>query len=486
MSFEEFEQYAKSFNVIPVWKSLLADTLTPVSVYLRLREDGAASFLFESVEGGEHFGRYSFIGLHPHTIISTSGGSSTIAGGGKRTTSETSTFDLLASIIKQFRQPSIPALPRYSCGLVGYLGYDAVRLLERLPSPPPNTIGFEDSMFGLFTSIVAFDHLKHQMLIISNVIVDPSRELLTQYNDALSTLESIERRILSPNGSAHLFSPDAGGVRTEMSREQYETLVRKAKEHIVEGDIFQVVLSQRFSQKFEGDSFNVYRALRIINPSPYLYYLNFPGCQVIGSSPEILVRMDGDSAEVYPIAGTRPRGGSVEEDAANEQDLLHDEKERAEHVMLVDLGRNDLGRVCAPGSVLVDEFMFPVRYSHVMHLASRVTGSVDPALGCLDVLKAVFPAGTVSGAPKIRAMEIIDSLEPSRRCVYAGGVGYLDFAGRMDFCIAIRTLFAKDGVLHYQAGAGIVADSDPSREYQETLNKAGALKDAIALAERIR
>jgi anthranilate synthase component 1 len=341
-------------------------------------------------------------------------------------------------------------------------------------------------MFGLFTSIVAFDHLKHQLLIISNIILDPAHGLRGQYDNALSEIESIERRILSPNGAAHPFTPAAGGPTNEMSRERFEALVRTAKDHIVEGDIFQVVVSQRFSQKYEGDSFNVYRALRIINPSPYLYYLNFPGSQVIGSSPEILVRMDGETAEVYPIAGTRPRGASAEEDAANERDLLRDEKERAEHVMLVDLGRNDLGRVCELGSVLVDEFMFPVRYSHVMHIASRVTGVVAPALGCLDVLKAVFPAGTVSGAPKIRAMEIIDALEPSRRCVYAGGVGYLDFAGRMDFCIAIRTLFAKDGVLHYQAGAGIVADSDPSREYQETLVKAGALKDAIALAERIR
>ena len=482
MTFDEFETYARAYNVIPVSKPLLADTLTPVSAYLRLRRNTSYSFLFESVEGGERLARYSFIGRDPSVIIQCKEATTTITEDGVTRYSTENFFKIIHDRTSGFLQPTIASLPRFTGGLVGCIGYDAVRFIEDIPATAPDALHLPDSTLCLFKHVLAFDHLKHQILIIVNVFVDSNIDLRTQYEAAETEIARLESLLHSGGSSSGNFNANVDEVASETSRDEYEQMVRRAKQRITDGDIFQVVLSQRFSLAFDGDSFNVYRALRVINPSPYLYYLDFGGHQIIGSSPELLVRVDHEKAEVYPIAGTRHRGANDEQDKELELDLLADEKEIAEHVMLVDLGRNDLGRVCEAGSVSADQLMFIVRYSHVMHIASRVVGKVAAGTSCTDVLRSTFPAGTVSGAPKIRAMQIIDELEKSRRGIYAGGVGYFDFSGNMDMCIAIRTIVASGNILHFQAGAGIVADSDPGREYQETLNKARVLIEAIRMA----
>jgi anthranilate synthase component 1 len=485
MNFEEFEHLSRSYKVIPVSKSLLADTVSPVSAYLRLRGQSSATFLLESVEGGERIARYSFIGRDPLFLVRSRGQTTELVRGGAVEKHDGDLFSLLGELLQQYSQPPHPSLPRFTGGLVGFIGYDAVRSIEKLPCSVVNDAGFEDSILGLFNKIVAFDHLRHQVIIIVNTLVDRSDDLREQYENALTEIASIENMLRTPEQPPARFEHPPASPTAETSREDFEKLVIAGKRYITEGDIFQVVLSQRFSSQFNGDLFNLYRALRVINPSPYLYFLDFGETKIAGSSPEILVRAENGLAEVYPIAGTRPRGATEAQDKALEKDLLADEKELAEHIMLVDLGRNDLGRVCEIGTVKVSDMMSIVKYSHVMHIASRVTGKMVPGKTCVDVLRATFPAGTVSGAPKIRAMEIIDELESSRRTIYAGGVGYFDFSGNMDFCIAIRTLFAKGSKLYFQAGAGIVADSDPAREFEETLNKSRVIVDAIKLAQEI-
>lgn len=485
MEFKDFEKLASSYNIIPISKSLFADTLTPVSAYLRLRKDSKTSFLLESVEGGEQLARYSFLGCDPIMMLKCVEKTTTII---EKRTSRTSTddfFDLLHRRITFFRHPPFPHLPRFTGGLVGFIGYDAVRFLEDVPCSVKNEIEIADSMLGLFTTVLAFDHYKHQIIIIINLLVDPHKDLRAQYERGLAELERVESLLRMQQPDPQEFHSMYDAIEHETKREEFTSKVHKAKQYIIDGDIFQVVLSQRFSTQFQGDLFNVYRALRVINPSPYMYYLDFDGFRVIGSSPEILVRVENGTVETYPIAGTRPRGRTDEEDKLFEQQLLADEKERSEHVMLIDLGRNDLGKVCEIGTVKVDQIMEVVRFSHVMHLATRVRGTLASGKGCVDVLKAAFPAGTVSGAPKIRAMEIIDELEHSRRGLYAGGVGYFDFSGNMDMCIAIRTMYAYRGRIYFQAGAGIVADSDPEKEYQETINKAQALVEALRVAEGV-
>ncbi|MBI1805836.1 MAG: chorismate-binding protein [Ignavibacteria bacterium] len=464
MNFDEFKELAQSYNVIPVSKTLLADMLTPVSAYLRLRSGSKGSFLFESVEGGERFARYSFIGRDPHTILKCKSKRTSIIEKDKQRESTENFLDITNNVIAHFRHPSIPGLPRFTGGLVGFIGYDAIRFIEDIPETASDTLHFDDSILGLFTSIVVFDHYKHQIIIIVNVVLDERSDLRHQFDETLREISNVESLLWQSVPEPQRFHSHADQLSKEMSPDEFHSIVRKAKQYI---------------------AFNAYRTLRVVNPSPYLYYLDFGGFKVIGSSPEILVRMEGNTAEVYPIAGTRHRGTSDAEDQRLERELLADQKERAEHVMLVDLGRNDLGRVCEPGTVHVDQLMTIVRYSHVMHIASRVVGTITKGKTCVDVLKATFPAGTVSGAPKIRAMEIIDELEGARRGIYAGGVGYLDFSGNMDMCIAIRTMFAVNGRIYLQAGAGIVADSDPETEYQETINKARALVEALHMAERI-
>jgi anthranilate synthase component 1 len=486
MDFSTFQSLASAHNVIPVSRTMLADTLTPVSAFLRIREGARAAFLFESVEGNEQIARYSFIGRDPAAMVRSDGASTTVTERGTERTTGENFFAVLAALTTGYRSAPDPALPRFTGGWVGYIGYDAVRFIERLPERAPRTHQAPDSLLGLFATVLAFDHRKHQISIIANVIAPDPAALRAAYDGALRQIDAIEALLRGPEPArAGRFAAPPAGLVPETPREEFLSMVRTAKQHITEGDIFQVVLSQRFSAPYEGDDFNVYRALRVINPSPYLYYLMFDDVRVIGSSPEVLVRKEGSLAETFPIAGTRPRGATDAQDAALEAELLADAKERAEHVMLVDLGRNDLGRVAALGTVAVDHFMEVVRYSHVMHIASRVRGVLPESATAVDVLRAAFPAGTVSGAPKIRAMEIIDELERSRRGLYAGGVGYFDFSGNMDMCIAIRTLVASGGVMHLQAGAGIVADSDPAAEYQETINKSRALVEALAAAGRI-
>ncbi|MBI3195818.1 MAG: anthranilate synthase component I [Ignavibacteriae bacterium] len=483
MTFDEFEILARTYNVIPVSKSLLADTLTPVSAYLRLRKEKESSFLFESVEGGERIARYSFIGKHPLVTLKCKERTTWISENGTTVESNENFFDIIQAIISKYKQPTLPHLPRFRGGLVGFIGYDAIRFVEKIPASVAENSKMFDNILSLYTTVLAFDHLKHQIIIIVNVVVNTNESLLEQYNNGLNQIAILESQLRDITRDSHEFHSDSGSLKHETENEQFLYSVEQAKHYIQEGDIFQVVLSQRFSTSYQGDLFNVYRALRIVNPSPYLYYLSFDDFTVIGSSPEILVRVENGMTEVYPIAGTRKRGNTDEEDKRLEAELLADTKERAEHIMLVDLGRNDLGRVCEVGTVKVDQLMFVVRYSHVMHIASRVTGKVTEGKSCVDVLKATFPAGTVSGAPKIRAMEIIDELEQTRRGIYAGGVGYFDFSGNMDICIAIRTMFATNDTIYLQSGAGIVADSIPELEYQETINKAQALVEALKLAE---
>jgi anthranilate synthase component 1 len=466
-------------------KSLLADTLTPVSAYLRLREGAKGSFLFESVEGGERLARYSFIGVDPIFTITGNGETTEVTENGVHEKSQNDFFDVLHRTISNYKQPEVSGLPRFNGGLVGFIGYDAVRQIESIPCSVINAENLPDSMLGLFTKVVAFDHIKHQVIIIVNTVIDDPNEAAARFSEAEMEIARIEQKLSAEHISPRRLSSDLDAMKSGLTREQFMAGVIKGKEYIKEGDIFQVVLSQRFSTAYEGDIFNAYRALRVVNPSPYLYFIELGEYRVIGSSPEVLVRVEDGKAEVYPIAGTRARGKTEAEDRTFEKELLADEKERAEHIMLVDLGRNDLGRVCEFGTVNVDNLMFIVRFSHVMHIASRVTGRVKPEFSCIDVLKATFPAGTVSGAPKIRAMEIIDEIEPTRRGIYAGGVGYFDFSGNMDMCIAIRTMFASKDHVYFQVGAGIVADSVSETEFEETLNKGRALLESLRMAKEI-
>jgi anthranilate synthase component 1 len=365
---------------------------------------------------------------------------------------------------------------------VGYLGYDAVRLVEDLPDAPSDDLGLPDAVWCFYDTVAAFDHVRHQLVLIANVFVNADTDLRAAYDDAQTRLTDLEADLTRPTPHPDPVEWTDDELTSNVERPVFEDAVRTAKEHVERGDIFQVVLSQRFGTSFEGDRFNLYRALRQVNPSPYLFYLDLDDLALVGSSPEVLVRAEGGTAEVLPIAGTRPRGEDEEEDAALADELLNDPKERAEHLMLVDLGRNDLGRVCKYDSVTVDRYAYIERYSHVMHIVSAVEGQLATDQGPMDVLAACFPAGTVSGAPKVRAMEIIDDLEPSRRGIYAGAVGYVDYSGTLDTCIAIRTMVVTDNTAYVQAGAGIVADSDPAREYDETWNKAAALRQAMRVA----
>jgi anthranilate synthase component 1 len=469
--------------VVPICIRKSADLLTPVSAFLLLRNGAEYAFLLESVEGGEKLARYSFLGRDPYRILVSRGEHvSRIDRSGEETPLDGTIFDALKTEIGRYREVQLPDVPRLTCGAVGYLSYDTVRTLEELPDAPPDDLGVPDGVWAFYDTVVAFDHVRHQLVLMSSVFVDPDTDLRLAFHDALAKIERLEGELTRQT----LPHPAAGRLTDEMrsnvAREVFEAGVKKARHYIHEGDIFQVVLSQRFEFGFEGDPFNLFRALRQINPSPYLFYLQLPEFTLVGSSPEVLVRVQGRTAEVLPIAGTRPRGATPEEDRAHEEDLLADPKERAEHLMLVDLGRNDLGRIAAGGSVHVDRYAYVERFSHVMHIVSSVSALVADGADSVDVLAACFPAGTVSGAPKVRAMEIIDELETTRRGIYAGAVGYVNFSGDLDTCITIRTMLVRGGKTYVQAGAGIVADSHPAREFEETLNKARALQQAIELA----
>ena len=486
----DYIQLSNFYNLIPVSCEFPVDTETPITLFKKAA-DGKPSFLLESVEGKEKIARYSFIGLDPSILYSHLGDQGQIKNSSgeiiKKVTGDP--FQILNNLLSAYKTPVSTGMPRFFGGAVGYFGYEMSQWLERLPHTAEADLGLFDCMFMFCGTILIFDHLHHSLrIVVNNLINEPPEK---SYSLALEKIEQVFKKINAPITGENDFltaEPEekisVSGIESNMKREDFLNGVVKAKEYIRNGDILQVVLSQRFSLPFERNPFQTYRRLRSINPSPYLYYLNFGDLVIAGSSPEMLVRVEGEEVETRPIAGTRPRGATLQDDEQLSLDLLDDPKERAEHVMLVDLGRNDLGRVCRPGTVEVPQFMEVEKYSHVMHLVSAVRGKLSPGLTAFDALKSCFPAGTVSGAPKVRAMEIIDELEPSKRGPYAGAVGYLSFNGNLDSAITIRTILFHRNHAYIQAGAGIVADSVPETEYQETVNKAQALFQTIALSQK--
>lgn len=482
---EDFSRLARLGNLIPIYREILADLETPVSAFLKINR-GTTAFLLESIEGGEKWARYSFLGCGALAVFRSRGGYYEILQD-DAVVEQGETQDptqVLSELMARYRPVEVPGLPQlFWGGAVGYLGYDMVRFVESLPDHNPSEIGTWDSAFLLTESLLIFDNSRQKIKVVCNVHLQADEDPQAAYARGEQRIEEMIQRLRQPIPAAEApqLRPDVD-MAPNYAPTDFKKAVEKCKEYIRAGDIFQVVLSQRFSGELAAPPFDVYRALRTINPSPYMFFLHFDDTYVIGASPEVLVRLEGSRVDVRPIAGTRPRGATVEEDARLEKDLLADPKECAEHIMLVDLGRNDLGRVCRQGTVEVSELMVIERYSHVMHIVSNVRGEVEAGKDAFDVFRACFPAGTLSGAPKIRAMEIIDELEPCRREVYGGAVGYLSFAGNMDLAIAIRTLVVQGNRFYLQAGAGIVADSDPEMEYQETLNKAQGVRKAIELA----
>ncbi len=492
-SFAEFKRLATRGNVVPVYRTIVADLLSPVAAFLRLAPQaggGAAkhrySFLLESVEGGERVGRYTFFGVDPFQIISCSGNRIRRIRGKQVTEQTGNVFSYLREVGAKFRSAHLASLPPFAAGMVGYLSYETVRALEKLPPRVPPDVELDDAVFMYFSNLVAFDHVQHRLFLISNVLTDEvGGTLRSKYDRAVGELNRLERALQRPlKIPPHKRPRGPLRVRANMTRAQFESMVERSKEYIRAGDVFQVVMSQRLEVPVRVPPFEVYRALRVVNPSPYMYFLRLGESTVLGSSPEMLVKVSGRDVEYRPIAGTRPRGKTDEEDKRLEEELKADEKERAEHIMLVDLGRNDIGRVCEYSSVQPREIMFVERYSHVMHLVSLIQGRLRDDQDSYAALAACFPAGTLTGAPKVRAMEIIDELEPTRRGLYGGSVLYLDFSGNLTSCIVIRTVLIKDKKAYLQAGAGIVADSVPAREYEESMNKARAVLRAFEMAEK--
>ena len=487
---EDFREAAKSGNTIPVYRSILADMETPVSAFYKLMPDNYA-FLLESVEGGENIARYSFLGSQPSVLFHSKGHQVTIEylEKGETVVQEyEDPFGALEEMMQNYRPVDTEELPKFHGGAVGYMSYDMVRFVEELPDNTEDDLQLPDCFFMIAETILIFDHVNHQIKVVANAHIDGDVD--AAYANALAKIEALVEKLttasethLRRNSDEHQEQPDKI-PQSNFTKSDYEAVVKRAKEYVAAGDIIQVVPSQRFSCPVSVDSFEVYRALRVINPSPYMYYLKFDGFDIVGASPEMMVRVEDGIVQTVPIAGTRPRGTTPEEDQELEQMLLADPKERAEHVMLVDLGRNDLGRVCEYHTVEVTDLMIVERFSHVMHIVSHVTGRLREDLTAFDVLRACLPAGTLSGAPKIRAMEIIDELEPTRRATYGGTVGYFSFSGSADTAITIRTAVIKDNTAYVQAGGGIVADSVPETEYYETMSKARAMLSAIALAEQ--
>ena len=489
-SLEEFKQKAKLGNLVPVYKEILADLDTPVSAYLKI-SGGEYSFLLESVEGGEKWARYCFLGCDPSVVVSTKGRTMTLMENGKseqREIESGSPLSAVKEVLSRYQPVPEEGLPRFSGGAVGFISYDMVRFFEDLPEETLDDLDVPDSQFVITDTMLVFDNVSQTIKIVSNAFIEGD-DLESVYKNTIKKITSLEEKLKAPlaieaNTDSVENSESSLNFGSNIEEEKFKQAVSRIKEYILEGDAIQVVLSQRLKFSIKCDPFDIYRALRTINPSPYMYYLKFGDLQVVGSSPEVLVRLEDKKVEVRPIAGTRKRGQNEEEDRALEQDLLKDEKELAEHIMLVDLGRNDLGRVSEISTVEVNERFTIERYSHVMHIVSNVKGILKKGLDCFDVLKASFPAGTLSGAPKIRAMEIIDELEPTRRGLYGGAVGYISFNGNMDTAIAIRTLLVKDKNAYLGVGAGVVADSVPENEFEETMNKGRALLKAIEMAEK--
>jgi anthranilate synthase component 1 len=482
--FKTFCRLARRGNLVPVYDAFTADLLTPVGAYLRLSRKARYACLLESVEGGEKLARYTFVGANPVEVFRYVNGACVLEGESRLSWTQSNPLDFLRNRLERYRPVRVPGLPPLVGGAIGYFGYDMVRLFENIPAASRDDLRMDDAVLMFYLGLVVFDHVRRRVSIVRNVFTDGPGSLRAKYQAAVREIRETRSQLDASLDGARRKTPRRAPLRvtSNMTRRQYLAAVRKAKRYIRAGDIFQVVISQRFSARTSADPFEIYRALRVLNPSPYMYFLKLDTTAIVGSSPEMLVKVQDREASYRPIAGTRPRGRDPREDDALAAELAADPKERAEHIMLVDLGRNDLGRVSEYGSVRVERLEFIERYSHVMHLVSSLRGKLSPGVDCLAALAACFPAGTVSGAPKVRAMEIIDELEPTRRGIYAGAILYLDFSGNLDSCIAIRTMVVKNGVACVQAGGGLVADSVPEREYQETVNKARALIAALDVA----
>lgn len=472
---ESFLEFSRQGNVVPVSTDLLADLETPVSAYAKLRGHGPA-FLLESVEGGEHVSRYSFIGCNPRKVITAKPG-------------DADPLKELEAEMARYRPVSVPGLPPFTGGAVGYLGYEFIHTVEKtVPLAARDELGVPMMWFMLCDSLVVFDRARQTLRLVVNAHFASPADAPQAFTAAVAELQRLKTALAQPSPLKAAALAEAGKIEVppgNFTQAGFEQLVEGTKEYIRSGDIFQIVLSQRFTRPFAGTPLDLYRSLRTVNPSPYMFILETGSFSLVGASPEVHVRLTGRKVEIRPIAGTRPRGKTPAEDAALEQDLLADEKEKAEHLMLVDLARNDIGRVCDYGTVSVPEFMTIERYSHVMHIVSQVEGQLAPKSTAFDLMRATFPAGTVSGAPKIRAMQLIAEMEGTQRGSYAGALGYFSYDGNLDSCITLRTALLKDGKVHVQAGAGLVADSQPAAEYQETINKASALFKAITLAEKL-
>ena len=487
-TFGTFADLAKTHTVVPVYRQLVGDTLTPVSAFCKIQE-GEQAFLFESVVGGEKMGRYSFLGAGPFLRFEAFERRVCIQpiDGPRQEFEHPDPLRKLEELLSGFRAPHVPGLPRFCGGAVGYAGYDTVRYVEHLPNAPEDDRKLPDLSFALYDRMVIFDHIRKTILVIANALIDPAN-IQVSYDRACRQADRLVERL--QQGVADLQLTDISPIgevtrpfTSNFTQAQYEQAVRTCKEYINAGDIFQVVLSQRLKAQTRARPFDIYRALRVINPSPFMFFIKNGSTHLVGASPEIMTRVENGTVTIRPLAGTRKRGATPEEDQLLAEELLADSKERAEHIMLVDLGRNDVGQVSQFGSVRLSDLMTVERYSHVMHLSSTVTGQLDPKRTAFDALRACLPAGTLSGAPKVRAMQIIDELEPHRRGPYGGAVGYVDFSGNMDTCIALRTMVLTGQTAYVQAGAGLVADSDPESEYQETMNKAMGLLRALELAE---
>ncbi|MBI3409874.1 MAG: anthranilate synthase component I [Planctomycetes bacterium] len=488
-SLDEFLELAKAFPLVPVYRQLIGDTLTPVTAFGKIRE-GDWAFLFESVVGGERLGRYSFVGSGPFFRFQAWDRRVEIESvdGGVQRQDHADPLKLLEETLKCYRAPSLPGLPPFLGGAVGYAGYDTVRYVETLTSPPVDDRKLPDLCFALYDRMVLFDHINKTIAVVAHAHVD-GNDPRRSYHDACRRVDNLVQKLATKNADLPLcdiapVGPAERKYQSNFAPGRFEEAVERAKEYIRAGDIFQVVLSQRLTTETTAQPFDIYRTLRVVNPSPFMFYLQLgPELALVGASPEIMVRVEGDRATIRPLAGTRRRGRTEEEDRELAAELLADPKERAEHIMLVDLGRNDIGRVAQYGSVEISDVMTVERYSHVMHICSNVVGRLRPGMSAFDALRSCLPAGTLSGAPKVRAMQIIDELEPNRRGPYGGAVGYVDFSGNMDTCIALRTMVLKGRNAYVQAGAGIVADSEPDKEREETLNKAMGLLRALEIAE---
>ncbi len=487
-TFEEFTELAKGASLVPVYRQLIGDTLTPVSAFCKIQE-GDWSFLFESVIGGEVLGRYSFLGAGPFLRFQAFDRRIVLQTVERKAEEFThpDPLKLLEETVAKYRAPHVPGLPRFCGGAVGYAGYDAVRYVEHLPHAPTDDRQLPDLCFAFYDRMVIFDHINKTVAAVAHAHVDQG-DLAKSYQEACGRVDRLVERLQQGVADLQLTDIAPAGVATRpfesnFTEKNFEAAVEKCKEYIKAGDAFQVVLSQRLRTETKARPFDIYRTLRVINPSPFMFYLKTGPLTLVGSSPEIMVRVEEDRVTIRPLAGTRKRGQTEEEDARLAAELIADPKERAEHIMLVDLGRNDVGRVARYGTVQISDVMNVERYSHVMHICSNVTGRLQPGTTAFDALRACLPAGTLSGAPKVRAMEIIDELEPHRRGPYGGAVGYVDFSGNMDTCIALRTMVLLGQTVYLQAGAGIVADSDPEKEHEETLNKAMGLLRALEMAE---